>query len=198
MMYKVPMPTRANGVKLHTLPNEQIAIEYTQGKLHVGPMAYDSSCGIMSRNITFRKPRQYYEAIVADAVRQVDAQDAFPKAGKPRSLDMSNEEGDGDTDADAAMAKVMDFLENIISPDDLEIVQHLFGGADDVHEARERQAVARRDDDRRSGGPAADQATDRRRAARLTADKARRRPMTDEAEAEFLKMFPDANRLLLR
>jgi hypothetical protein len=198
MMYKVPMPTRANGVKLHTLPNEQIAIEYTQGKLHVGPMAYDSSCGIMSRNITFRRTRPDYAAIVADAVRRVDAEDAMPRAGITRNLDMSNEEYDSDTNPEAAMAKVMDFLENIISPDDLEIVQALFSGAADVHEAREAQATSRRDDDRRTGRQAADQATDRRRAHRLAADAACHRPMSDATEAEFNRMFPDANRLLLR
>ena len=53
---------------------------------------------------------------------------------------------------DAAFGKILDFLETIISPDDLEIVQALFCGADDVDEAREAQAVARRDDDRRTTG----------------------------------------------
>jgi hypothetical protein len=36
MIYKVPMPTKANGVRLHTLPNDQIGIEYTIGEPHVG------------------------------------------------------------------------------------------------------------------------------------------------------------------
>jgi hypothetical protein len=51
-------------------------------------------------------------------------------------MDVANNDDD---DTDAAMAKVLEFLENIVSSDDLEIVQALFCGAADVDEAREQQ-----------------------------------------------------------
>jgi hypothetical protein len=188
MLYKVPMPTRSNGVKIVKIGDHEIGIEYQTGEPHVGKMAFDSQCGILSRNITFRRPTSYYAAIVADAVRQVDAEDAMmPKAGISRSKSMVNDDND---DADAAMAKVLEFLENIISPNDLEIVQALFLGADDVDAARELQAVARRDEDRGVGLQAGDS-----RARRLAADRAARRPMSAATEEQYSGMFPNAGRL---
>lgn len=86
-----------------------------------------------------------------------------------------------DNDTDAALGKILEFLENIVSPDDLEIVQALYCGAADVEEAREAQAIARRDDDRRAG--------------RQAADAARVRPMSAAAEQKALEMFPNWNRL---
>jgi hypothetical protein len=178
MMYRVPRPSRSNGVKIHTIGDHEIGIEYTVGEPHVGKMAYDSSCGIMSRNISFRRPD--IEKIVADAVRQVDREDAMPRAGKSpiRSLDMASNDDD---DTSAALGRVLEFLENIVSPDDLEIVQALFCGAADVDEAREAQAVARRDDDRQTG--------------RQAADAARRRPMSQSTEDVYARMFPNQGRL---
>jgi hypothetical protein len=89
---------------------------------------------------------------------------------------------DDNDDTDAATAKVLEFLENIVSPNDLEIVQRLLCGAADVDEAREQQAMARREDDRRT--------------PRQAADQARRRPLSERDEAAFLEMFPHANRLV--
>jgi hypothetical protein len=173
MIYKIPCPTKTNGVRLFKEGN-QISIEYQRGEPHV-TMAYDSVSGKAAHTLSIRRPD--IDKIIADAVREVDAQDAMPKAGINRSMDMKND----DTDNDAALGKILEFLENIVSPDDLEIVQALWGGAADVDEAREQQAVARRDDDRRSG--------------RQAADAARRRGMSDAAEASYLRMFPNSGRL---
>jgi hypothetical protein len=57
MMYKVPMPTGANGVRLYSLKNQQVGIEYTKGEPHVGKMAFDSALGTMARSVTFRPAR---------------------------------------------------------------------------------------------------------------------------------------------
>jgi hypothetical protein len=102
--------------------------------------------------------------------------DSMPRV--KRSFYMASNDDD---DTSAALGRVLEFLENIVSPDDLEIAQALFCGAADVEEAREAQAIARRDDDRRSG--------------RQAADAARRRGMSDAAEASYLRMFPNSGRL---
>ena len=181
MMYRVPRPSRSNGVKLHTLGDHEIGIEYTVGEPHVGKMAYDSSCGIHSRNITFRRPD--IDKIIADAVSQVDREDAamMPKAGINRSMKTDAWQYDDDNDTDAAMARCWSSWKILSRRNDLEIVQALFCGAADVEEAGEAQAMARRDDDRRTG--------------RQAADAARRRPLTAAAERKALEMFPHWNRL---
>jgi hypothetical protein len=177
MMYKIPMPTNTNGVRLFRLPGEQMAIEYQTGEPHVGGMAYDSALGSMARTVTIRPKRPDLDRIVAEAKRKALAYDVLPRAGVPP---LTEDDNDDDT-TNAAMAKVLEFLENIVSPNDLEIVQALLCGAADVEEAREQQALARRDDDRRT--------------PRQAADQARRRPMTAEAEDAYLRLFPDAGRL---
>jgi hypothetical protein len=176
MMYKIPMLTRTNGVRLFRLPNEQMAIEYQKGEPHVGGMAFDSALGSMARTVTIRPKRPDLDRIVADAKRKALAYDVLPRAGVPPIED----DADND-DTGAAMAKVLEFLENIVSPDDLEIVQALLCGAADVEEAREQQALARRELDRRT--------------PRQAADQARRRPMSGATEDAYLQLFPNANRL---
>lgn len=175
MLYKFPMPTRASGVKLYALPNQQLGIEV--GRARNATMAYDHELA-KGRAVTISRPD--FEKIVVDAVRQVAAEDAMPKAGIKRSMDMKNDDNGSDND-DAALGKILEFLENIVSPDDLEIVTALFCGAADVEEAREAQAVARRDDDRRSG--------------RQAADAARRRGMSPSTEDTYLRLFPNSGRL---
>jgi hypothetical protein len=170
MLYKFPMPSEHSGVKLYALPKQQLGIEVARPQN--ATMAYDHELAA-GRIVTIGRPD--IDEIIADAVRQVDA---MPKAGKPpiRSNDMASND-----DNDAALGKILDFLENIVSPDDLEIVQALFCGASDVDEAREQQAVTRRDDDRRTG--------------RQAADAARRRGMSESTEASYLRMFPNSGRL---
>jgi hypothetical protein len=102
--------------------------------------------------------------------------DSMPRVR--RSFYMASNDDD---DTSAALGRVLEFLENIVSPDDLEIVQALFCGAADVDEAREAQAVARRDDDRQTG--------------RQAADAARRRPMSQSTEDVYARMFPNQGRL---
>ena len=65
--------------------------------------------------------------------------DAMPRARIKRSMDMADND---DNDTDAALGKILEFLENIVSPDDLEIVQLLYSGAGDIDEARATQAVS--------------------------------------------------------
>jgi hypothetical protein len=182
MIYKVPMPTKANGVRLHTLPNDQIAIEYTVGEPHVGKLAYDSSCGIMSRNVTFRRSRPDYAAIVADAVRQVDQEDAMPKAGINRSMDMKTDSNlEYDDDASEVLSKLMDFLQDKLGPDEMDVVSQILSSGDGETDA---DRIGEKTD------PVGD-----RRGRRQAADAARRRTMSDAAEASYLRMFPQANRL---
>jgi hypothetical protein len=167
MLYKIPLPTRSNGVKILKLNDHQIGVEYTRGEPVIGKMAFDSQCGIMSRNITF-----------------VARDDAMPKAGKPPigNNDMAKTDDDysnySDSNSEGTVAKVIAFLTDLISSDDLEIVHGLLSGADQ-DEAAEAQH----------------QATDRRRVARLAADQARRRPMSSATEREYSELFPQAGRL---
>jgi hypothetical protein len=128
-------------------------------------------------DIEMRNIKPNHVALVAEPrVAGAMVGDAMPRAKFRRSVNM-----DDDNDTDAGLGKILEFLESIISPDDLEIVQALWGGAADVDEAREQQAIGRRDDDRRSG--------------RQAADSARRRPMSDAAEAIYARMFPNNGRL---
>jgi hypothetical protein len=179
MIYKIPMPTRTNGVKIFKLPGEQIGIEYQTGEPHVGKMAYDSQCGILAKNITFRRPRQYYADIVADAVRQVDA--ALPKAGKPpiRSNDMDTMEYDDD--ASKVLSNLMDFLEDKLTPEQLDAVNQILASGDGETDA---DRIGEKSE------PVGD-----RRGRRQAADAARRRGMSQSTQDAYLKMFPQANRL---
>jgi hypothetical protein len=166
MIYKVPCPTKTNGVRLLKEGN-QVLVEYQRGEPHVGKMAFDSSCGIKSRNVTF-----------------VARDDEMPKAGKPPigNNDMAKTDDDysnySDSNSEETVGKVLAFLKDLISSDDLEIVHGLMSGADEG-EAAEAQH----------------QATDRRRVARLAADQARRRPMSERNENAYLQMFPHSGRL---
>ena len=71
MMYKIPMPDNASGVKFYRLGGKQMALEYETGEPHVSKMAFDGALGTATRNITIRRPD--IDKIIADAVRQVDA-----------------------------------------------------------------------------------------------------------------------------
>lgn len=51
-MYKVPMPSSTNGVRLFKLPGSQIGIEYERGSPQLGAMAYDSVQGV-TREVSF-------------------------------------------------------------------------------------------------------------------------------------------------
>jgi hypothetical protein len=200
MMYKVPMPSRSNGVKLHTIGDHQIGIEYTVGEPHVGKLAYDSSCGILSKNVEFRRPHKYYADIVAAAVRQVDGRDALPPGTgiersksemKPRgSANINDEDPDADN-SDEIVTKLMSYLNDKLTPEQLNAVATILGSADDDAPDLDAGEPRRQASD-------SDRAIDRRRMARLAADAARHRPMSDADEAEFLRMFPHANRLLQR
>jgi hypothetical protein len=183
MMYRVPMPTKSNGVKIKMLGDHEIGVEYTEGEPVVGKMAYDSAYGITSK-ITFRRARPDFDRIVADAVRQVARDDTMPKAGKPpiRSKDMAKTDTtmEYDDDASKVIGQLMDYLEKYLDPDQMEAVSLILSSGDAPdNDAGERQT----------------QATDRRRVARLAADQARRRPMTAEAEDAYLRLFPNAQRL---
>jgi hypothetical protein len=185
MMYRVPRPSRSNGVKLHTIGDHEIGIEYTEGEPVVGKLAYDSAYGITSK-ITF-KPRRDYAAIVADAVRRVDAEDAaMPKAGKPPigNSKMQATPIQYDDEASEVISNLMSYLEDKLTPEQLEGVTSILSSGDAP--------------DNDSGEPHNYQATDRRTrrpAAWGAHDQARRRPMTDRNEAAYLKMFPNAGRL---
>jgi hypothetical protein len=181
MMYKIPMPTKANGVKLYTLPNQQIGVEYQKGVPEVGRLAFDSVHGA-SRTLSIRRPE--IDRIIADAVRKVAAQDdAMPKAGKPPigNSKMQATPIQYDDEASEVISNLMSYLEDKLTPEQLEgVISILSSGDAPDNDAGERQT----------------QAADRRRAARLGADQARRRPMSQRDEAEFMAMFPHVNRLV--
>jgi hypothetical protein len=183
MMYRVPMPTKSNGVKIKMLGDHEVGIQYTKGVVpHVSKMAYDSAYGITSK-ITFRRARPDYEAIVADAVRQVDREDAMPKAGKPPigNNDMKTDTNmEYDDDASKVIGQLMDYLEKFLTPDQMEGVVLILSSGDAP--------------DNDAGEPHNYQAADRRR-GRQAADQARRRPMSGSTENAYLRLFPHANRL---
>lgn len=173
MLYKFPMPGKHSGVKLYALPNQQLGIEV--GRQRNATMAYDHELA-KGRTLTIGRPD--IEKIVADAVAQVDA---MPKAGKSplRSNDMEPDTMEYDDDATKVLSKLMDFLQDKLDADDLDVVSQILSSGetdgDRIGEKRE---------------PVGD-----RRGRRQAADAARRRPMSDAAEQAYLKLFPQANRL---
>jgi hypothetical protein len=185
MMYKVPRPTRSNGVKIHTIGDHEIGIEYTMGEPHVGKMAYDSSCGIMAKNITFRRPD--IDRIIRDAVRQVYGKDAMPKAGINRSMDnMKTDTMEYDDDATKVLSNLMDYLEDKLTPEQVEDVTQILSGLDGETDGdrtgEKREPVG----DRRGRRPGAYGADDR---------AFRRREMSPVTEREYSALFPNAGRL---
>jgi hypothetical protein len=151
MIYKVPCPTRTNGVRLFKV-GDQIAVEYEKGEPYVGKMAFDSALGSMARDVTIRPKRKV-------------GYDEMPKAGQP-PLDASDD-ADPD-DISETISNLMSYLNDKLTPEQLNAVSAILGGADDDGpdlDAGERQA------------------TDRRRVARLAADQARHRPMEPIASA---------------
>jgi hypothetical protein len=191
MLYRVPMPTKTNGVKLHTLPNNQIVVEYERGEPHVGPLAYDSSCGILSRNVTFRQPSMHPDTqrIVADAqrkLRQVHGRDDLPKGtgisrseGKmePRGSMNINDEDPDEDGGDAIATKLMSYLQDKLSPEQLSSVAAILSSADDPTDSD-------------AGEPR--QAGDRDRGL------ARRNAQRVAQDAEFGRLFPGALKILRR
>ena len=67
MLYKFPWPSRASGVKIYALPDQQLGIEV--GRARNATMAYDHELA-KGRTVTIGRPD--IEKIVADAVAQVD------------------------------------------------------------------------------------------------------------------------------
>jgi hypothetical protein len=93
MIYKVPCPTRTNGIRLLKM-GDQIAIEYERGEPHVGPMAYDSALGKSGHTVTFRPKRKV-------------GYDEMPKAGQS-PLDASDD-ADPD-DISETISNLMSYL----------------------------------------------------------------------------------------
>lgn len=199
MIYKIPCPTKTNGIRLFKTGDHQLAIEYQRGEPHVEPMAYDSALGKSGHTITFRPPSTHPDTqrIVADAqrkLRQVYGRDDLPSGTgirrsksemKPRgSANINDEDPDDDEDDDntqAIVGKLMASLKDVgLETEDLERVAAILNGADPEDA----------DDGRRD-------AADRRR-RRLAADAARYRLPTAAEDAEFYRMFPGARSLKLR
>jgi hypothetical protein len=159
-------------------------VEYQKGnEVQVSQMALDSALGTASRTVSIRRKRPDLDRIIRDARRKVYGNDAMPRAGVPPITD-DDDDDDDNTDAEEIVGKLLDFLTDKLSPDDLEGVKSILTSGD---------------------GPDSDageqQATDRR-AARLAVDAQRRqmaedrgRPLSERAEREALEMFPHWNRL---
>jgi hypothetical protein len=140
----------------------------------------------MSRNISFRRPD--IEKIVADAVAQVDA---MPKAGKSplkRSNDMKNDDNlQYDDDATKVLSNLMDYLEDKLTPEQLDAVNQILASGDgetDGDRIGEKSEPV--GEDRRGRRPTAYGADDR---------AIRRRPMSEAAERKYSEMFPNNGRL---
>jgi hypothetical protein len=196
MIYKVPCPTRTNGIRLFKEGN-QIAVEYTRGESHV-TMAYDSVLGKSAHTVAFREPPLHPDTqrIVADAqrkLRHVYGRDDMPNGtgisrseGKmaPRgSANINDQDPDDDEDDDnsqAVVGKAMAFLKDLISEEDLERVAAILGGGDeeDADDARKHAADRRR------------QASDRGLVGRQERQAA--------LDADFDRLFPTARLLKLR
>jgi hypothetical protein len=184
MIYKVPCPTRTNGVRLLKEGN-QICVQYETGTPHVGGMAYDSALGAMARNVTIQpKARRKLRL----------GSDAFPRPFMSRKKDMQKpldapdiaDDDEDDDDTDAIVTKLMSYLNDKLTPEQLSSVAAILGSGDD--DAPDSDA----------GEPRNYQAADRRRAARLAADVARQRPPTPAENQEFDRLFPGAKSILRR
>jgi hypothetical protein len=172
MIYKVPMPNRTNGVKLHTIGDHQIGIEYETGEPHVGKMAYDSSCGILSRNVTFGKPR-----LARDDLPSGTGISRSQGEMKPRGQTSINDEDLDDGDADAIATKLMSYLQDKLSPEQLSSVAAILSSGDDPPDSD-------------AGEP--QQASDRDRGL------ARRNAQRVAMDADFGRLFPGALKILRR
>jgi hypothetical protein len=179
MLYKFPMPSRHSGVKLYALPNQQLGIEVARPRN--ATMAYDSELAT-GRAVTISRPD--IEKIVADAVRQVDAD--MPRAGKPPigNSDMKTDTMEYDDDASKVLSNLMDFLEDKLTPEQLDAVTQILASGDGETDAdrigEKREPVG---EDRRG-----------RRGA-YGADAARRRSMSAATEQEYSALFPNQGRL---
>ena len=127
MLYKFPMPTRASGVKLYALPDQTLGIEV--GRARNATMAYDHELA-KGRTVTIGRPD--IDEIIADAVRQVAAEDAMPKAGKSplRSNDMKPDTMEYDDDASKVLSTLMDYLEDKLTPEQLDAVNQILASGD--------------------------------------------------------------------
>jgi hypothetical protein len=182
MMYKIPMPDGASGVKLYRLGGKQMALEYETGEVHVSKMAFDGALGTTARTVTIRRPD--IDAIIADAVRQVDA--AMPKAGINRSMDMKTDTMEYDDDASKVISTLMDYLAEYLDQDQMDAVTKILSSGDGETDA---DRIGEKSDpvgDRRGRRPTAYGADDR---------ALRRRPMSAVTEREYSALFPNAGRL---
>jgi hypothetical protein len=85
-----------------------------------------------------------------------------------------------DDDASKVISQLLDYLEKYLDPEQMEAVKLILSSGES---------------DNDTNGEPHYQAADRR-TPRQAADQARRRPLSDRDEAEFLAMFPHANRLV--
>jgi hypothetical protein len=175
MIYKVPCPTNTNGIKLLKM-GDQIAVEYQTGEPNV-TMSYDSVLGKSAHTVSFKPKRKAYGR---DDLPSGTGIARSKSEMSPRGSTTINDEEEDDDNSQAVVGKVMAFLKDLISDEDLERVAAILGGAD------EEDA----DDGRRD-------AADRRR-RRLAGDAARYRLPTPAEDAEFNALFPSARLLKLR
>jgi hypothetical protein len=182
IIYKVPCPTKTNGVSLLKV-GEQIHVQYQTGEAHVGGMAFDSALGSMARNVTIQPKARRKLRLGADA---------FPRPFMNRSKDMQKpldspdiaDDDEDDDGTDAIVTKLMSYLNDKLTPEQLSSVAAILSSADDAPDS--------------DAGEPRTQATDRRRVARLASDAAYQRPPTAAENAEFDALFPGAKSILRR
>jgi hypothetical protein len=124
------MPTGTNGVKLYTLANQQIGIEYERGEPHVGPLAYDSKYGL-SRDIEFKS----HNKEAAKLTRARLAHDAERTAGMRMNNPTPEEE------IEQMHGQVLAYCKACMAAEDYENVEAILNGQNVEMPALDRQAL---------------------------------------------------------
>jgi hypothetical protein len=188
MIYKVPCPTNSNGIRLFKEGN-QIAIQYEKGAPHIGPMALDSALGKPTRTVTFQKSRYGRD----DLPKGTGISRSKSEMAPGGSANINDEDPDADS-SDEVVTKLMAYLNDKLTTEQLNGVAAILGSGDD--DAPDLDAGEPR-------RQASDHRFDRVERARLAADQANRdyRRMTAPTaaeNAEFDRMFPGAKLILHR
>jgi hypothetical protein len=176
MIYKIPCPTKTNGIRLFKTGN-QIAVEYQSGEPHVGPMAYDSALGKSGHTVTFKPKRKAYGR--DDLPRGTGIQWSKSKMAPRGSMNINDQDPDED-DGDEVVTKLMSYLNDKLTPEQLSSVAAILGGSIDDDEDGDTSG------ERRDYAQASDRGLRGRQERQVALDK------------DFDRMFPSAKLLKLR
>jgi hypothetical protein len=177
MIYKIPCPTKTNGIRLFKTGDHQLAIEYQRGEPHVGPMAYDSALGKSAHTVTFKPKRKAYGS---DAIPPDTGIYRSKGAMKPRGSMNINDEDPDEGGGDEIVTKLMTYLNDKLTPEQLNAVAAIIGDISDDEEEGDTSG------ERRDYAQASDRGLRERQERQAALD------------ADFNRMFPSASKLKLR